>query len=25
VVGEPKYVRSPFVRGITELPVRIPA
>jgi cytochrome P450 len=25
IVGEPKYVRSPFVRGITELPVRIPA
>ena len=25
VVGEPKHVRSPFVRGITELPVRLPA
>jgi cytochrome P450 len=25
VVGEPKRVRSPFVRGFTDLPVRIPA
>jgi hypothetical protein len=25
VVGEPKQVFSSFVRGISELPVRIPA
>jgi cytochrome P450 len=24
VVGEPTRVRSPFVRGFTKLPVRIP-
>jgi cytochrome P450 len=25
VVGEPQYLRSSFIHGITDLPVRIPA
>jgi cytochrome P450 len=25
VVGEPRYLRSNFIHGITDLPVRIPA